>query len=142
MRRTLSFVGKTKGTEAWFLIWGKGRKYCRELFEFSSKLPLALLSLALRLSYFLFLIFLGFYFFLLWLIYIVLSISAEQQSDPVIYIYTYTYMHTHAHSFSHIILYYVPSQVIRYKNFFLLLFQGCTCGTWRFPGQGSNWSYR
>ena len=25
------------------------------------------------------------------------------------------------------------------KNFFFL--GGCTCGIWRFPGQGSNWSY-
>ena len=25
--------------------------------------------------------------------------------------------------------------------FFFFLFQGHTCGLWRFPGQGSNWSY-
>ena len=24
--------------------------------------------------------------------------------------------------------------------FFFLLFQGCSCGIWKFPNQGSNWS--
>ena len=46
-------------------------------------------------------------FFLEW-IYNALSIFAVEQSDPVTHIYI--------HSFSHIILYHVPSQVVRYRS--------------------------
>ena len=51
-------------------------------------------------------------FLKLQLIYNGLSISALQQSDSVIHIYMYIY----SHSFSHIILYLVPSQGIRYSS--------------------------